>query len=233
MRLLDFKFSEYYHKYIVFEVDALTERCKEVIAVKEEDCFALCSNYIRQDGILAFPILSIGKSVEDCRRGLQKNQILGEFELEEIKDCSLTFVEATPRMVRKNEFVLKEEFSYTEEELFVLRKDARLDGVRQFHRPDFVRVGILDGTYLYEYFMRVEELEMPFINGKLVHVPKSDKYVYNNEHVKALPIFFAGAYHLLAVYVGEKMSKEEKEMVESIQKGMEEELGISYRTLKN
>ena len=74
----------------------------------------------------------------------------------------------------------------------------------------------------------------PFVEGNFAFVPTHSKDVKENEHAYALPIYVNGSYHLLALFVGNQLTEEdEQRMKEMIQEGIETELGISIKTLKN
>ena len=46
MLFTDMNYRDYFHKFLVFEVDNLTDDLKDVLDINEDDCFILCSNYV-------------------------------------------------------------------------------------------------------------------------------------------------------------------------------------------
>ena len=84
MKVSDYFFTDYYHKYITIEADFLTEKLKKEIKVHEDDCYALCSSYLDEEGYLNFNVLSIGPSWAECTRGLKKKSMLGSFGIDEV-----------------------------------------------------------------------------------------------------------------------------------------------------
>lgn len=234
MKIVDLNFSEYYHNYMVFEADALTDGLKDQIDITIDDCFALCSSYVNEAGVLNFQVLAVGDAWNHCLKGLRRNAMLGVFSVDDIFDCELQFIEPTMRMKEKNERWLEEKENMIDEDIRMLRYDTRLDGVRGLYHPDIVKVGILKGQYLYEYYMQIKGMKGPFIEGNFVFVPSHSKDVKENEAVRALPIFVNEGYHLVAVFIGDHISaEEEKRMEEILQEGIEDEFGITVKTLKN
>ena len=85
MKVAELNFTVMYQKYITIEADDLTELLKDKIEVHQDDCYAVCSAYCTEDGMLMFNVLSSvihGKHVleewinQRCLASLQWNKSL-------------------------------------------------------------------------------------------------------------------------------------------------------------
>ena len=63
MKVSELQFREYYHRYMILEADVLTDKLKDTIPVKEEDCYVLVTAYAKQAEKVSFPVLSLGSSL--------------------------------------------------------------------------------------------------------------------------------------------------------------------------
>ena len=80
MRLEEYGFRDYYHSYMILEADSLTEQLKNVLPIRDEDCFVLCSCYVAENRRLTFNVLAVGDAADHCRRGLRRRAMLGLYE---------------------------------------------------------------------------------------------------------------------------------------------------------
>ena len=57
MKVSELQFREYYHRYMILEADVLTDKLKDTIPVKEEDCYVLVTRNRRRKSV--FPCLRL------------------------------------------------------------------------------------------------------------------------------------------------------------------------------
>ena len=129
MKLAEYGFTNYYHKYIIFEADDLTEYVKDRIRVTEKDCYMLCSSFIDETGLLSFNVLSIGSSYEKCTKGLKKEQMLAIFGADFVMELECKIIEPTLEMMQKNNFFIELMEENEDEDLMETRFDERLNEV--------------------------------------------------------------------------------------------------------
>ena len=216
MKLYEHRFTEYYHKYVVFEADDLTDLLKEEIRVSDRDCYALCSSYIAPDGFLEFNVLAIGNDWDSCTKGLRFNKMLGIFTADQVCEKEMRVIEPSMRMIEKNFRFLLEKDAEVDEDLLQVRLDARLDPVRDLFYPDHVLTGLIKGPFYREYEMRVTGIKGPFLAGFLNEEPQEEIDVHEDDPLWALPCYIGTEFRLLALFAGERMSKEEKEIMDQI-----------------
>lgn len=220
MRLEEIGFSEYYREYIAIEANELTDRCKGV-KVHEDDCYALCSSYVDEEGLTQFNILSIGSSWEKCTRGLGRKYMLGTFSIADAFQCEARIVDPSEEMIQKNEPFMKSVEQNIDEDIIAVRSDPRLDSLRDVFYPDIVLTGVLVNRTITEYEMKITGVEGPFLKGTLAEDPKY-LTIHMDDPMWALPYVVNGECRLFALFAGSQLSDEEKESLHAIMNEMEE-----------
>lgn len=234
MKISELGFTEYYHQFIVFEADTLTEKLKEEISIGDKDCFVLCSNHIQENGELVFDVLSVGSSWETYRKGLRRKKMLGTYAVWEVFDLEMQLVEPDASMIKKFRPYQMEEEAWADSELWFTRYDDRLDMVRDIVYPDCVQAGLLTNRGIEEYAMEMTGFNGPFLEGELLEKPHPSLHLQPGDILRTLPYQLGDHYSLLAVFAGNHLSKEEEEaMKELIRSGDAEGFGFSFPTLKN
>ncbi len=233
MKLVEYGFTDYYHKYIIFEADDITEYTKGKIRVTEKDCYMLCSCFIDQDGLLSFNVLSIGSSYESCKKGLKKPEMLAVFGPDFVMDLECKIIEPTLEMMQKNNVYIEIMEQYADEDLMATRFDDRLDEVRDVFFPDVVAVGILTKQNFGELEMQITGINGPFLEGNLINVPEDAEGVQEGDLVRALP-YYIDCPRLIGVFVGKKLSKADQKQYKKLMKlGKEAIFGFSKPILRS
>lgn len=234
MQIEELYFNDYYHQYLVIEVDSLTEQLSDKITISEEDCFVVCSTYIDKEGLLKFHVLSVGNDWDHCSKGLRKKDILGIYNPEDILDCEVRLIYPTIQMTKKNLAWLEKNEPEIDSELELTRTDQRLDEVRNYFYPDIVKVGMLSNSYIKEYNMKLIQFNGPFVEGRFVAIPEEEKTIQENELCRALPYLIGDEIRLLAIFTGNHLSiEDEKAMREIIKHGHEFGIGFDVFSLKS
>lgn len=216
MIFTDLNFRDYYHQYAVFEADALTERLGNSLRISEDDCFVLCSSFVARTGELMFNVLSVGEGWENCERGLARKQMLGSYIPLELADAEVKLIRPSRKMIQKNLNWINHVESWAGEDLLETRRDKRLDDIRDNCYPDHVKVGVVSDRGIHEYEMRVLGFNGPFIEGRLIALKKNEGSLRDEELVRALPYMMDGEYRLLAVFVGDHLSQEQKKQFQDL-----------------
>ncbi|MBR2761642.1 MAG: hypothetical protein IKD66_10765 [Solobacterium sp.] len=227
MKLREMGFRDYYHNYVVLEADALTEECSKTVSVKEQDCFLLCSSYINRSGHLRFNVLSIGHHWNECRKGLGKEQMLGDFAPEQLAGMEARPVEPDDRMIEKNSAFLEENYRNVPEKLMETRANPDIDEIRDDFYPDIVQAGFVEESSIREYPMRLCRFNGPFAEGILLEdagpgrlagtVLRTLPYAEGRRRQQRLLVVFSGM-----------MNEEEKKMYEHLkERGTEVGFGFS------
>ncbi len=217
MKLAEYGFTNYYHKYIIFEADDLTEYVKDKIRVTEKDCYMLCSSFIDETGLLSFNVLSIGSSYEKCTKGLKKEQMLAIFGPDYVMELECKIIEPTLEMMQKNNFFIELMEENEDEDLMETRFDERLNEVRDLYYPDIVSVDIIAGHSLVGLDMKIKRIKGPFLEGNLMDVPEQVKNVHTDDLVRALP-YYIDSPRLIGAFVGEKLSKRDQKEYKKLMK---------------
>ncbi len=234
MKVSELQFREYYHRYMILEADVLTDKLKDTIPVKEEDCYVLVTAYAKQAEKVSFPVLALGSSFDHCRRGLRRNAMLGEYSIDEVINLECRMIEPDLRMREKAERWLAAQESEIEEDILTARLDHRLDDVRDPYRPDIVRVGILTTGGLRTYRMEIQMFDGPFIVGKMVDKPHPNLGIHYGDVMRAIPYYMNGQNRLLMLFYGDHLSEEQQKVLDEIkEKGNDVGLGFSSLTIKN
>ena len=223
----EFAFTDFYHQFMVIEADDLTERCKDIVDVKEDDCFALVSSYIAKDGLLEFNVLGIGNKWDDCHKGLDDNRMLGIFSIDEVVDKEAIMVDPTYRLIEKNADWVEATDSQFDEDIVKTRFDARLDHLRDIFYPDVVLAGIVINHMILEYDIRITGIRGPFLMGTIEEEPHQGLGIHIDDPVWALPYAIGDECRLFAMFAGEDLSEDEKKALDKIVKEMTK-VGITF-----
>ncbi len=227
MKLAEYGFTNYYHKYIIFEADDLTEYVKDKIKVTEKDCYMLCSCFIDEGGLLSFNVLAIGSSYEKCTKGLKKEKMLAIFGPDYVMDLECRIIEPTLEMMQKNNSFIELMEENEDIDLMETRFDERLNEIRDLYFPDVVCVDIIAGHALVDLEMKIKRINGPFLEGNLINVPENIKDVQTDDLVRALP-YYIDSPRLIGVFVGDKLSKNaQKEYKRLMKLGREAIFGFS------
>ena len=234
MRLEEYGFRDYYHSYMILEADSLTEQLKDVLPIRDEDCFVLCSSYVAENRRLTFNVLAVGDAADHCRRGLRRKAMLGLYEYWQVQGCEVRFVEPDLTMARKNAPWQKQQEAWADAELWFTRMDPRLDAVRDPVYPDTVMTGVLTTAGIREFPMNLVSFNGPFAEGRLAEEPEEVQGLHKGELFRALPYHAGKETRLLTVFAGSMLSQEDEEALkELIRTGEEAGFGFSIPTLKN
>ena len=225
MYITDLSFNEYYRQYMTFEADALTEKCAGKIDVNMDDCYALCASWINPDGEIVFNVLSIGPTWDTCTRGLEADEMLACFTVEDVIDCEVRIVIPDFEIMKKNAPYLEREEKETDEELIELRQDERLDDLRDMIFPDIVEITYLLNGQIQFCQMKLCEVRGPFIYGEIIDPQQTN--LSEGEKTYVLPYIGPQGPGLLRIYGDDSMNEDEHEMLqEIIQKA--EEIGLGF-----
>lgn len=210
MRLNERYFNEYYERYIVLELDDLTEMCKAYVDVTQDDCYGLCAPKIHDDGIMYFEILAIGSTFDTCTKGLELDEILGEVQYEDVMECESWVVPTQQRYLEKLDVTLLT----TTEDQQELRLDARLDHLRDLQYPDTVYVHTLH-AHDERIPMELKRVHGPFL---IVAMPYQDETlgIDQGEELYVLPFDLDGEMELMALFAKKQLTKESQEVIESL-----------------
>ena len=216
MKVKEYYLSEYYHQFITIEADVLTERFKDRVEVTEEDCYALCSGYVSDEGMTAFAVLSIGPSWETCTKGLEQEEMLGTMTIEETEDREARLVEADLDMVEKNDAFLEKAEQDTEPSLYDLRLNPVLDPLRDYWYPDVVPAEIPGLESVQEYAVELKGMKADFLYGTVEECPDGECALEEGDTVWMVPAVIEEETVLVIVYTGETMSEELMEKMYSL-----------------
>ena len=232
MDIGNLRFNEYYHQFMTFEADALTEKCADRLSVSTDDCYALCSSWINDEGEIMFNVLSIGPTWETCTKGLDLPEMLASFTMEEVMDCQVRIVIPDFEMMQKNASFLEHVEHETDEELIELRQDDRLDDLRDRIYPDLVELTYFNHGQIQLCLMKLRDVQGPFICGEIVEPEETDLPI--GEKTYALPYIGPDGIGLLRVYGDDTMDEDEHEMLHEIIHTAEEYgFGFDGYRLKN
>lgn len=231
MRLEEYRFTEYYHQYITIEADVLTDQLKDRFEVHEDDCYALCSSYCANDGLLEFNVLSIGPDWETCTRGLETKEMLGYFTIDQVYDKEARIVDPDFTMIAKNAPFLEEMDRGYDEDFLKTRLDPRLDLLRDAAYPDIVLCGILVNQMIQEYDVCITGVKGPFLVVSMEEEPPEEIGIHMDEPLWALPYIYDGYCHLYAMYAGDNLPKDEADERDRLIREMSR-YGISFNGIK-
>ena len=211
MLVKEYRFTDYYHQYITIEADALTDTLKENIDIQEEDCYALCSCYCKKDGSIFFNVLSVGPSWEKCDKGLDNGKMLGYWAMEQVQDMEARLPQPSYEMIQKNVPFLKTQEQEEDEDLLLMRKDGRLDDIRDIYNADTVMAGFVVNHELEEYPIHLTGIDGILVKGELIGNKGTVEPVY------AFMYLDQDVYRLAVLALGSKLSLQEEQILDRIQ----------------
>lgn len=201
------RFNEIYHKYQVFEADALTETCKQMIDVSIEDCFMLTTTIVDDSGNLNFIVLAIGETKETCTKGLNLLEPLAIFTSFELENNDFEILEQPSFEVQvKGSQIFESEAC--SRELALVRKLKELDGSRDVHYPDILSVNFLSDGKFYQYLVEAKEYNSRYIEGTMLKEPDRNIGVHEQEIVEVVPILLNNQMQLVSASSNLEMSGE-------------------------
>lgn len=207
MILEEVGFTEIYHKYQVFEVDALTDVCKDVVDVTINDCFMLTTTFIDNTGELQFAVLAIGPDSKNCTKGLELLAPLKVISSFEMIDYEFEIVERpTFEMQVKGAEVFESE--NCSPELAVVRRLKEVDDSRDIHYPDVLTAKFLESGRFHDYLIESKEYNSKFIEGTLLKEPEHDIGFHKDEVVEVVAILYNNQTQLISVNATVKISDE-------------------------
>ncbi|MBR3358697.1 MAG: hypothetical protein IKG46_12840 [Solobacterium sp.] len=214
MKLNEYYFSEYYHQFLTIEADVLTDRFSDRIEVTEEDCYALCSGFVNEEGMAAFAVLSIGPSWEHCTKGLEQEDMLGFLTMEEVEEKEARLVEADLDMVEKNDLFLESAEPDVDETLYDLRLNGILDGMRDILYPDVVPAQMLSWDGFETYAVELQGMQAQFVYGTVEESLDEGDTLAEGDTVWMVPASIEEDPALIIVYSGEHMTDEIMEQMQ-------------------
>lgn len=216
MQITDYRFTDYYQQYLTFEADDLTEKCKDSIEVNMDDCFALCSCWVNEDGELMFNVLAIGPDWKTCTKGLDKPEMLAQFTLDDVRNCTARIAVADFDMIRKNSVFIKNAEKETDDELMRLRLDGRFDDIRDYQYPDIVEIMHVNDGELVTCGMRMKEVKGPFVIGEITDLPDEETDINYGELTYTLPCIGPNGFGLIRVCGDDSMDAEEADALQDL-----------------
>ncbi len=225
MKVIEYRFNEYYHGLLTIEADDLTESLKESVSVKERDCYALCTSYCGESGEILFAVLAIGPTWENCSKGLKKKQMLGIWSMDEVCEKTARIVEPDFTMMEKRDRFLDSLVEQEDDDIEFLRTDYKLDDLRNPFYPDIVTAVIPSQDGFAQCDVALTGVDGPFLKGVLCEeVDEHELY----DEVKALPFFHGEDMYLMGLFIGEDLPEDAQKMLQKIEQ-LSEDYGVSYR----
>lgn len=207
MILEESRFSEIYHKYQIFEADALTDSCKDMVDVAIEDCYMLTTSIVDITGNINFEVLAIGPTPEECTKGLDILEPLASFTSFELENVEFDIViQPSFQMQVKAAEIFQSEGCTRE--LAQVRKIKELDELRDIHYPDVLNVHFLSDGKFYRYLVEAKEYNSRFIEGKMLKEPDRDIGVHEHETVEIIPILLNNHLQLVSASSNIQVSDE-------------------------
>ncbi len=219
MKYTELKYRDYYHKYIVFEVDNLTDEVKDMVSVSQEDSFMLCYSYVDNAGELMFAVLSIGKSYDDCTKGLELEEELDIYSgmLMSIFDCKV--IKPNMKMISKAYNISKKLENISNELKEILEEDSL----------DFVRNPYFPGNLLVQQNLNNFNIKITKIGDYIIDGVIEDGI--NDGIVRAVPYSSNGERRLITIVADKSVSEFEINMIEKflieLSKGINKNSNIS------
>lgn len=223
MKVEEYYFNEIYRKFVTIEADDLTEQLKDSIKVTDSDCYALCTPFVQNDGLLAFAVLSIGRSWEHCRKGIRQKAMLGFFTIDDVTgmECRV----AVPDVEMVNKLLYFEAGRADNDEMEELRRNESLDSLRDFCYPDVVRINVRkDNETDRVAYMEYTGTNDPFILGKLLD-DEDENLVWTLPYVNE-----QGEFSLIGVFSAKNLNAEQRSLVHSV---IEKSASLSAEYLKS
>ena len=195
-----YSLKDYLEKYLVFEVDFLTEDVKDKVDVAEDDCYMLCYGFCDEFGKLSFHVLAIGNDVENCTKGLEKATMLKAYDSSQM--LNYPFVEIVPSRAAKekceNFLNLKEPLS-NDDSLHIARRMPFFDEFRDINYPDIVQAQLLDLEKARIVSLRIVEASTPGIVLAKAIEDDEENNIKKDDLFNIFPSFFDGEKIILAL----------------------------------
>lgn len=154
------KLQDYLEKYLVFEVDFLTDDVKNKVDVSLEDCYMLCYSFCDAHGRIEFMVLSIGDSVDNCVKGLELPGPLKSYSYDEIMRFPFEEIVPTCEMVEKCKKLLNlKDPLMASDKLRKIRSIDVLDEFRDVNYPDIVDAYVLLEDRMQEAKVRLKTID--------------------------------------------------------------------------
>ena len=141
--------------------------------------------------------------------------MLGFYTMEQVCNREVRVVNETVQMVKKNASWI-EKTETKDEDLRRLRKDERLDALRDPFYPDTVLAGVMHGSIIHEITVRLTGIHGPFVVGEVDEEPSQEIGLHFTDKVWAIPYYTDDEAHLIILFGGETLSEEESEVLEKI-----------------
>ncbi len=210
MLFTDMNYRDYFHKFLVFEVDNLTDDLKDVLDINEDDCFILCSNYVDDSGLLMFAVLSVGNSVDNCKKGLDLDNALGIYSGFDLALFDAEVIEPDFRMISKA-YGISKIYEHTNDELDEIRNETSLDFVRNPFFPDNLLIRYNTESFDNDFDIKITKIGDYIIEGV---VEDNDLGDLNGGIVKAIPYSNMGERRLITVVANENITDEEMKILD-------------------
>ena len=192
--------KDYLEKYLIFEVDFLTEDVKDKVDVADDDCYMLCYGFCDEFGKLSFYVLAIGNDVENCTKGLEKPTMLKTYAASQM--LKYPFEEIEPSQAAKekceNFLNLKEPLS-DNDSIHIARRMPFFDDFRDIDYPDIVQAQLLDLDKARSIRLRIVEASAPgIVVAKAIDDDQENK-IKKGDLFNIFPSFFDGEKIILAL----------------------------------
>lgn len=210
MFYMDMNYRDYFHRYLVFEVDNLTDELKDKVDINEDDCFILCTNYVDNDGHLMFAVLGVGNSIDNCYKGLELDEELKVYSSFDLAYYDATLVNPNFRMIVKGNQII-EKYESSNEELDEIRNETSLDFVRNPFFPDNLIVKYNSGTIENDFDIKITKIGDYIIEGV---VEASELNELNGGIVKAISYSNMGERRLITVVANDDISDEDMKILD-------------------
>ncbi len=210
MFYMDMNYRDYFHKYLVFEVDNLTDELKDIVDVNDDDCFMLCSNYVNNEGQLMFAVLGVGNSLDNCNKGLDIDDELKVYSSFDLAYYDATIINPNFRMMVKGNMVI-DKYENTSIEQEEIRNETSLDFVRNPFFPDNLIVKYNTEDLNNDFDIKVTKIGDYIIEGV---VEASELNELNGGIVKAISYSNMGERRLITVVANDDISDEDMKILD-------------------
>lgn len=195
-----YSLNDYLERYLVFEVDFLTEELKDQIEVADDDCYMLCYGFCDEFGKLNFHVLGIGSEPSQCDKGLDKAVMLKSYPASQM--LQYPFVEIVPPKAaqEKCEKYLNLKFPLADDDsLHIARRMPFFDDFRDVDYPDIVTANLLDLDNSHSVRLQIVEAKTPgIVVAKAVEDDEKNK-IKKGDLFNIFPSFFDREKIILAL----------------------------------
>ncbi len=196
----DFRYRDYFHKILAFEVDNLTDDLKDIVDITDEDCYILCTNFIDANGELTFAVLSVGNSFDNITKGLEIDNELMTYKGIDLAFFECKIINPSIRAIAKGYNIIKK-LENTNDVLEEIRNEHALDFVRNPFFPDKLQVKYSEDTDLNINITKIGDW---LIEGKLD----------DGGLVKAIPYSSGNERKLITIVTSNDISDVEEKALE-------------------